>query len=253
MKKIEKIDEWALHAHVDGELAGEMNAEIEAYLKTDAEAAKRIEAWRQQRIALKQMFDSVLDEPIPASLHATLRNGGSWRARPYMNIAAALTMLVIGGAAGWFLGHDPAGYRLMSIADQAIVAHEVYAAEVKHPVEVLASEKDHLQAWLSKRVGSDFVVPDLADEGYTLLGGRLLAAENRPAAQLMYEDSEKKRITIFLTSNPGNSKAAVQIQQQGNLVACYWLDGRLAYAVAGEMDRDSMMRLAKVIYDQFDS
>ena len=78
-------------------------------------------------------------------------------------------------------------------------------------------------------------------------------AENRPAAQLMYEDAQKKRITIFLTSNPDNAETAVQVQQRGTLVACYWLNGPLSFAVAGESDRDSMMRLAKIIYDQFET
>ena len=247
-----KIDEWALHAFADGEVADDQRAEIEAHLAGDPEAARLVDTWRQQKSALHQAFDGVLGEPVPASLLAAAHRGGLWRARPYMAIAAALLMFVLGGAAGWFAAHDAGGQGLRSIAAQALTAHRIYAAEVRHPVEVGAADRAHLQAWLSKRVGKDFVIPDLSAEGYTLLGGRLLTASDRPAAQLMFEDANRKRITIFFSPNPANRETALQVERKGNLIACYWLDGKLGFVVAGEMELDPMMKLAHVIYDQLE-
>ena len=252
MIKMAKIDEWALHAFVDNEVAGEGAAEIQEFLKTDTEAASTVESWRHQREALKRGYDGVLDEALPPALAATLRHGGSWRNRPFMNMAAALALVVLGALGGWFTSNSVSPGSAMAIADQALVAHEIYAAEVKHPVEVVAAEKDHLQAWLSKRIGTPFVVPDLTAEGYTLLGGRLLAADDRPAAQLMYEDAGKKRITIFLTANPAKSETALRVEQKGALIACYWMSEKLGFALAGEMDKEPMMRLARIVYDKFE-
>jgi anti-sigma factor RsiW len=247
-----KIDDWALHAYVDNEVSGEQKAEIEALLLSNPELMQRVDAWRRQREALKNTYDKVLAEPLPPSLVATLRSGGTLAAHPYLAMAAALLLLVLGGLSGWFLAVGSGQMEIANIARRALVAHAVYAVEVRHPVEVAAAEKDHLQSWLSKRVGTAFIVPDLTAEGYTLLGGRLLAAEDRPAAQLMYEDANRNRITIFLTAQPGDSETALHVEQQGKLVACYWLDGKLGFAVAGEMDRDRMMKLANRIYDQFE-
>ena len=101
MTKTAKIDEWALHAFVDGEVAGEACAEIQEALKADPELARTVEAWRLQREALKRVYDGVLAEPVPAALTATLNNGGSWRTRPYMHMAAGLAMLLLGGLGGW--------------------------------------------------------------------------------------------------------------------------------------------------------
>lgn len=248
-----KIDEWALHAFVDGEVSEDQRAEIEAYLASDAEAAAKVEAWRAQTRAMQQAFAGVAEEPLPASLLAAARSGGGWRRQPFAAIAAALALLLLGGAGGWFMGHDTAGVAAFSVADRAIVAHEVYAPEVRHPVEVAASEKDHLEAWLSKRVGVDFKTPDLSAQGYTLLGGRLLAGDGRPAAQLMYEDAHKSRLTVFIAFNTGPEETAVRIEEKGALVACYWLDGQFAVAVAGEMPPDDMMKLAQSVYDQLES
>jgi anti-sigma factor RsiW len=248
-----KFDDWALHAYVDNEVSGEQRAEIERFLRSEPEVAQRVDSWRRQREMLKQAFDSVLDEPLPHSLKAALRAPVGFVAKPYLTMAAALALLLMGGLAGWYSAIETGRVDVANVAREAIAAHEVYAVEVRHPVEVGAEDKAHLQAWLSKRVGTPFNVPDLSAEGYTLLGGRLLAAADRPAAQLMYEDAAKNRITIFLTSERENGETALHVEEKGKLVACYWRDGKLAFAVAGEMARDPMMKLATAIYKQFDS
>jgi anti-sigma factor RsiW len=248
-----KIDDWALHAYVDNEVSNDQRAEIEQQLRADPELAKKVDAWQRQRDLLKQAYDGVLAEPLPASLAATLRIGGGFAARPYLAMAAAIALLLFGGLGGWFLAQESGGMQVADIARDALSAHQIYTAEVSHPVEVKADQKDHLQAWLSKRVGTPFNVPDLTDEGYTLLGGRLLAEGDHPAAQLMYEDKASNRVTIYLTGQAEDSGSTLHVEQRGKLIACYWRDGKLAFAVAGEMQRDPMMKLAKVIYEKFES
>jgi anti-sigma factor RsiW len=248
-----KIDDWALHAYVDNEVSGEQRAEIELLLRNNPELAQKVDAWSRQRDLLKQAFDGVLAEPLPPSLAATLRDGSGLAARPYLAMAAALALLLLGGLAGWFVAHETAPDQVASIAREAIAAHEVYTVEVRHPVEVGADDKAHLQAWLSKRVGTPFTVPDLSAQGYTLLGGRLLASGDGPAAQLMYEDAARNRVTIFLTGQPEDNETALHVEEKGKLIACYWRDGKLAFAVAGELERGPMMKLAEEIYDQFES
>ena len=39
--------------------------------------------------------------------------------------------------------------------------------------------------WLSRRLGRQLTAPDLAAQGFDLIGGRLLPASTGPAAQLM--------------------------------------------------------------------
>jgi anti-sigma factor RsiW len=248
------LEDWALHAYADNEICGEQRDEIEQLIRAEPEMAQRVEAWRQQKALLKQAYDGVLSEPLPPALAATLRSGPGARVTtsPWLAMAAAVLLVVVGGLGGWFLRADVATLGGEDIAQQALSAHQVFAAEIRHPVEVDASDKAHLQAWLSKRIGTPFTVPDLAAEGYTLLGGRLLAAGGHPAAQLMYENAGKSRITVFLTAQAKEEETSVRVEEQGNLIACYWKDHKLAFAVAGEMDREPMMRLAKAIYDQFE-
>ena len=246
------MEDWALHAYADGELSPEQRAEVEALLARDPEAARRVEGWKRQRELLKSAFDGVLDEPVPAQLAATLKGRRPSAIRPWLAMAAAILLLLMGGLAGWMLKGDTAPTVMADLGREALDAHAVYAVEVRHPVEVMADDKAHLQAWLSKRVGTPFALPDLTDQGDTLLGGRLLSGNDGPAGMLMYEDAKGQRLSVLLTAPGSDRDTALQLEQRGQLIACTWQDGKLAVAVAGEMARDPMMTLAKAVYEKLE-
>jgi anti-sigma factor RsiW len=65
-----KMTEDDLHAYVDGALPREREAEVETWLAGHPEDAERVAAYRAQKLALKALFDPVLDEPVPEKLHA---------------------------------------------------------------------------------------------------------------------------------------------------------------------------------------
>ena len=68
----------------------------------------------------------------------------------------------------------------------------------------------------------------------------------------MYEDGRRNRITIYLMTQDKEGETAVHVEEKGPLIACYWLDGKLAFVVAGEMDLDPMMKLTNIIYEKFE-
>ena len=168
------IDDWALNAYVDGQISAGQKAEIEAQLARDPAMAARVASWRRQRDLLKAEYDGVLAEPMPPEIKATLNGGSGRRWRPALAAAAAL-LFILGGLGGWFLKGQSGPDLAAGLGQQALAAHMVFSSEKRHPVEVLAHEKDHLAMWLGKRLGTPFKVPDLTAEGYTFLGGRLLA------------------------------------------------------------------------------
>lgn len=249
MTGFEKIGNWALHAYADGELDAAEREAVEKMLANDEEARALFEQWRRQKQEMKSAFDPVLSEPVPSSLLVSLRRRNFGTFAP-LRIAAALAIFLLGGAAGWLAAFGTGAVQSPTLAAEAIAAHEVYAVDVRHPVEVGGSERGHLRNWLSKRLGTSLVIPDLSAQGYSLLGGRLLTAGNGPAALLMYEDLQKSRITIFFAANASRGETALRVEQRGKLIACYWLGGPLAFALAGEMDRARMMELARAVYDQ---
>lgn len=243
------VTDAELHAHVDGVLSPARTAEVEAYLAEHPEDAARVAAYREQLVVLHREYDPALDEPLPPRLELPRRRG----LRPLWSYTAAAAAFVLGIAVGWQLHAYRADQRSESSAwpRRAAIAHVVYSPEVRHPVEVGADQEAHLVAWLSKRLGSPLKVPQLATEGYALVGGRLLPGERGPVAQFMYQDGKGQRLTLYVRNNPDPSReTAFQFAQERNVSVFYWLDRRLGYALSGEVERTELLRVATAVHRQ---
>jgi len=134
------------------------------------------------------------------------------------------------------------------ITADAITAHRIFSAEVRHPVEVDAGQEAHLVQWLSKRLGRQLVVPDLASAGFRLMGGRLLPSEDGPAAQFMYENGND-RVTLYLRTGVGG-ETAFRYHEENGIGAFYWADEGFGYAITAKADRELLLRIAEIVYQQ---
>ncbi len=240
-----------LHAYADGRLVDERRAAVEAWLAIAPEDAVRVADYRLLSTKLHGRFDAVLLEPVPQHwLRPMIAERRRWRE---MAVAAALA-LTIGAGLGWaWRDYQVSPPRLTSLATQAATAYAVYAVEVRHPVEVAASEEEHLIAWLSKRVGQPFKAPRLDKLGYALVGGRLLpATEGGAAALLMYENAGGNRVTLYVKAAAANQPETAFrfVANRDGVNVFYWLDGPLGCAVSGRLGRDDLMVVARQIYEQ---
>jgi anti-sigma factor RsiW len=260
------ITEADLHAYVDAELPETRRAEVEDYLAVQSEAAARVRAYRAQRDALRQHYDPVLDEEIPASLRRLVSNPpvavdrekqaflSRWSLQRF---AAGVVIAVIGGAAGW-LGHaryqgDDQMVHMTPLSRQAAVAHVVYSPDVRRPVEVTADQEDQLVKWLSKRLGTPVNPPRLGAIGYELIGGRLLPGNSGPVAQFMYHDSSGQRLTLYVsTENTVSHDTGFRFAKEGPVNVFYWVDGKFGYALSAGIDKGELARVATAVYDQLE-
>ena len=159
--------------------------------------------------------------------------------------------IAIGSVAGYALrGVKPADPAQPSLARNAAMAHVVYTPEVRHPVEVGADQEVHLLQWLSKRLGTPINAPHFGKEGFDLVGGRLLPGERGPVAQFMYQDRGGRRLTLYVRGDPDNRDTAFRFAQEGKVGVFYWLDGRLGYALSGEIPRAELPAMADSAYRQ---
>lgn len=202
--------------------------------------------------ALHQLYDPVLDEPVPARLHARPRR---WRAAALAAGWVALG-LCAGVLAGWQLhawrASVPPQAEVPGFVKRAAVAHAVYSPEVRHPVEVGADQEAHLVAWLSKRLGAQVRAPKLEAIGYSLVGGRLLPGENGPVAHFMYQTEKGRRITLYVRTNAAeNRETAFRYASEGNVNVFYWIDRKLGYALSSaDLGREDLMKVANAVYQQ---
>lgn len=247
------ITDGDLQAFVDNQLDPARRAEVETHLAETPAAARTVATYRAQNAALHEAYDGLLNEPVPERL---LERGNPRGWGNLTRVAAALVLFVFGGAGGWWLndlvvqGGDATGAQ---VSEQARIAHAVYVPEVRHPVEVTAAEEGHLTAWLTKRIGAQLIIPDLTGAGYDLVGGRLLPGAGAPAAQIMYEDRSGARVTLYVrASGPDQTKSALRYDREAGVGVYYWDDGEKGYALAGELQKDPLLKVAKLVYRQLD-
>lgn len=243
------VTEADLHAYVDGMLPPARAAEVEAYLSERPEESARLAAYREQIVAFHREFDPVLEEPLPGRLGVPRR----YWVRPLLRYAAVLAWFALGVAAGWQLHayNTERSIETTAWARRAAIAHVIYSPEVRHPVEVGADQEAHLVAWLSKKLGAPLKVPYLGNQGFQLVGGRLLPGERGPVAQYMYQDGKGQRLTLYVRVNPDESReTAFRFAQERGVGVFYWLDGKLGYALSGEVGKEDLLRIATAVYRQ---
>lgn len=260
-------DEAELHAYVDGRLDPRRRAAVQARLEADAEAAQLVRAWAQQRDALRALHSGLLQEPAPAPLqHAAQQlHSRSSRLAQWQRWGGMAAAVLVAFGLGW-AGHAHWGQpqqlatanaprTVQAFAQQAVLAHAVYAPEVRHPVEVDAGQQQHLVQWLSKRLDRPLKIPNLGAQGYELVGGRLLPGDQGARAQFMYQDAQGERITLYVgavpaESTPQASETAFRYTSTGGFASFYWVDQGFGYALAGKLPRAGLLTLAEAVYRQ---
>jgi anti-sigma factor RsiW len=260
------ISEADLHAHVDAQLPQARRTEIEAHLASHAEDAERVRAYAAQKHALQDLFDPVLEEPLPEALRQLAEHptgAASDQGRHFLprwslqRVAASVVLTLVSAAAGWLAhGQYQQTERLAQItplARQAAVAHVVYSPDVRRPVEISAEHEDQLVIWLSKRLGTPVRAPKLGAQGFELVGGRLLPGNSGPVAQFMYQDASGQRLTLYVSTEiAANHDTAFRFSQEGPVNVFYWIDGKYGYALSAGIDKGALARVASAVYDQLD-
>lgn len=249
-----------LSAWLDGELkAPEFAAEqaaVEAWLRDHPEDAARVRLWAADAEGLRARLSTQLDDPVPDALRATVQRR-PFEAQRWALAASAAGLLLAGGAIGAVASWQwqqraaqlaaakvPAGW-----VQRAAAAHVVYVPEPRHAVEVKAQE-EHLARWLTRRIDVPVKLFDLRAQGFELVGGRLLPDGTGKSAQLMYQDAQGLRVTVYLRKPEVGTPAAFRYERQGDVGLFYWVESGAGYALVGALPKEQLLALAQAIYDQ---
>jgi anti-sigma factor RsiW len=248
------VSEDELHAYVDGGLAAERRGAIESWLATHPEDDAKVAAWRKQAALIQARYGAVVDEKIPPQLdiaRMACRRRNGWIA---LASAAALATFVAGGIVGWMVRgvETPARSSLTQFTTDALEAYRLYVVEVRHPVEVPGDQRPHLVEWLSKRLGSPLLAPQLDKVGLKLVGGRLLPGPTGATAFFMYEGPSGDRFTLYC-GHTSDQETALRYTSGDQNAAYYWVDQNIAYVLSGPAERDKLHNIAQAAYDQIDA
>ena len=267
----QRPDRDTLMAYVDDQLDATRRAEVDHYLEHEArlaEAAERmppgthttvhaeITALQAQNQALRESLAPLLDEPIPARLLQPLAP----RTRAWARAAAVALWIGVGAVAGSLIPRETQQDDAVATAQnegmqhfvhQAELAYAVYTPDARRPVEV--REGSDLTTWLSRRLQRPIVAPDALPGGLVLMGGRLLPGmPGKPAAQLMYQDAQGHRVTVYLRgmAKP-TAETSFRIVTGKQASTFYWVDRQWGYALTGDLPRAQLLDAARELYQRY--
>jgi anti-sigma factor RsiW len=257
MTKPAPIAEAEIHGFVDGELDDARRLAVKDWLATHPDDAARVADYRALGERWREAYAPVLDEPVPAELLAALKRPRAPRWRQFAWAAAASVVATLIALAAWTLlePHHLPGNAAAEMVERAAMAHATYAAEVHHPVDASARSKEELLAWLSQRLRMKVEAPKLDAAGFSFIGGRLLPGERAPAAMLMYEGADGRRVTLYWGPEfrQARESGLRYAQSAHGERVYYWLDDECGYALASsDVGEQQLQRLALLAHEQLE-
>ena len=107
------------------------------------------------------------------------------------------------------------------------------------PIDVVSSDRHTVKPWLDARVGVSPPAPDLAQDGYALIGGRVEVIADRPVPALVYRHREHL-ITLVAEPQQGGGTTAPDDLSSGGFSLVHWSDGAFSYWAISDMERPEL-------------
>jgi len=195
-------------AYADGETNGLRSRSVKAHLSTCPDCATKYEELlalrsRVRREVPRYSAPAALRANVLATLEAA-RRSESARPRVFVDRWRWLTGGALAGCAAtvlaWFIGTAIIDWRVNEdVAVEAVTSH-VRATLGNQLIQVASSNQHTVKPWLSARLDYSPPVPDMQQEGFTLVGGRVDYLDQRPCATLVYKIRDHN-IDVFVRPN----------------------------------------------------
>lgn len=216
-----------LSAYVDGELDGERSAEISWLLTTERELSREAAIHRVLTDGMQSLTSSKAFPPASPALRKAISNLRNRHGRRrWIGVAAALAASTMIGALLW-TGDE----RVQQDAPPDLVENTLYfidqgSAGVESGRDVLTL----ISRTLPKLSPASLNSVRLANEGFVLEGGRLLAVEGNGAVLLIYRDAQGGPLGLLVSEIAPNASST---PHPGTAHVIAWHQGEHRFALIG--------------------
>ena len=226
--------ELLIQADLDGELDAAATASLAAHIQDCPGCAALHTEMTRLTASLRA---SLHRTPAPARLRAALQARlASPPIPPPVRSRWRLALPTATFAAGAALA---ASILLLAPADaDRAVATELFSGHVRalqpgHLLDVPSSDRHTVKPWFEGRVDFAPAVPDLAADGFPLVGGRLDVIGGRTVAVLVYRH-DRHPINVFVW--PGPPQAAEATTRRDGFTLRHWSQHGLTFHAVSDLD-----------------
>jgi anti-sigma factor RsiW len=107
------------------------------------------------------------------------------------------------------------------------------------PIDIVSSDRHTVKPWLDARIGVSPPAPDLAKDGFALIGGRVEVVDGRPVPALVYRHREHL-ITLVAEPQQGAGPTEPRKLSSGGFSMVHWSDGAFSYWAISDMERPEL-------------
>jgi anti-sigma factor RsiW len=154
-----------------------------------------------------------------------------WRA---MAASIMVSAVLASGATQWVMTANTSDSFMVAIASghrRSLLATS--------PVDVVSSDRHTVKPWLNARLGLSPPAPDLAKDGFELVGGRVEVIGDRPVPALVYRHNEHL-ITLVAEPQNGGAETALIDLSTGGFSLVKWSEPAFVYWAISDMERPEL-------------
>jgi anti-sigma factor RsiW len=223
-----------LDAYADGEFLDAIRIrEVEAHIASCPECANQLAAIRLSRKSVQEgatyfrapehLRRNVAAIAVPSIRRAPVDRRQMIWSLINLSWSAAAALVVI-----FFL----AGRSSTKSLQAELVSGHIRSMQASHLFDVASSDRHTVKPWFQGKLDFSPEVPNLAPEGFPLVGGRLDYIAGHPAAALVYSRG-KHTINVFVLSASQITPGAMD--QDGYHIA-HWTEHGLDYYAVSDTD-----------------
>ena len=244
-------DELQMNAYCDGELDPASAIEFERRLSGD----ESLKAQYNRLLSLRRAVRSLPQYDAPAGLEARIRlaldadrpdkadrpgqasrpaQAGRPRQRswPFQALAAAAVFgAVISGSVMMTMNR----YDQHEEVARQIVAGHIRGLLAPEPFDIASSDRHTVKPWFTAHLPESPQVPDLAAQGFVLVGGRVDVVGHDPVATIIYKHAKH---TVSLTTLPPGQSVSDQTIAGYNIRS--WSDAEFTYIAVSDIPPEDL-------------
>jgi anti-sigma factor RsiW len=218
--------------------------EIENHLQDCPVCADEYKRDQALRLSIRKNSDVLYFKPplhlskqIQSSLKKNIGDKAPFQIKKWhwLGLAASLSMAVV---LIWGL------IQISSFSSNQFLIDEVVSSHIRslmgnHLTDVASSDQHNVKPWFNGRLDFSPMVRDLAEQGFSLVGGRLDYLNKRPVAVLIYQHRQHY-INLFIWPSPQDKEIPVEGLTRRGYNLFYWSQSGTIFWAISDLNRQEL-------------